>query len=189
MQLAPPLPPPVDASSSEDASPADEPLPPDILSDAEERPVKRQACSSQSAAQAKVARPAKARTSAAPAHQPRVAKCAVAKTCAAGGIFVRQTCVPDSVDAVMEVFCPPRLVPAAKAHGLSAKHSLDKEGSPTWDADSEIDRRLALAYVAQRKPYLLLLSPECRMYSILQRNCLQSCKNGCCFCAAAAGAS
>ena len=160
MEPAPPLPPPVDGSDSEDAF-SDEPLPPDILSEAEERPAKRRAARQQLVGPKVRKTPGSSVQRAAKTSAPQ----------AAAGSVLRQARVPEHGDAIMEVFCPPRLVPAAAARGLSAKYSLDKEGSPVWDADSETDRRIAHAYVDQRMPYLLLLSPECRMYSILQRNC------------------
>ena len=78
---------------------------------------------------------------------------------------------PDFEDHVMEVFCPPRLVPAARTRGLSGQFSLDKDGSPVWDANGEHGRRQAFDCLRASKPLFLLLSPECRMYSILQRNC------------------
>ena len=76
--------------------------------------------------------------------------------------------LPVYVDAVMEIFSPPRLAPVAKQYGLAAQYSFDK---PEWDADDEICRRYLRAILDKQKPYMLVLSPECRMHSILQRDC------------------
>ena len=72
-------------------------------------------------------------------------------------------------DAVMEVFCPPRLVPVAKSLGLKASVSLDVTHG--WDANRKEDRDQAVLLLKKKKPWLLLVCPECRMFSILQRNC------------------
>eukprot|EP00438_Fugacium_kawagutii_P029543 Skav200282 [mRNA] locus=scaffold718:189054:191152:- [translate_table: standard] len=74
-------------------------------------------------------------------------------------------------DAVMEVFCPPRLVAEAQARGLKAGISLDKETG--WNANEASAKRHARALLQKHRPWLLLVSPECRMYSIMQRNCNQ----------------
>ena len=70
--------------------------------------------------------------------------------------------------AVMEVFSQPRVVPAAAERGLLAVHSLDKDSRPSWDCNLQSDRERAAALIDSCKPYLLVLSPECRMYSIMQ---------------------
>lgn len=74
-------------------------------------------------------------------------------------------------DAVMEVFCPPRLVAEAQARGLKAGISLDKDTG--WNANLSSEKRHACALLQKHRPWLLLVSPECRMYSIMQRNCNQ----------------
>lgn len=74
-------------------------------------------------------------------------------------------------DAVMEVFCPPRLVAEAQARGLKAGISLDKDTG--WNANLASEKRHARALLQKRQPWLLLVSPECRMCSIMQRNCNQ----------------
>ena len=72
-------------------------------------------------------------------------------------------------DAVFEVFCPPRLVVEAQARGLKASISLDKDTG--WDANVESERERAKSLLLKHKPWLLMVSPECRMYSSIQRNC------------------
>ena len=74
-------------------------------------------------------------------------------------------------DAVMEVFCPPRLVAEAQARGLKASISLDKDTG--WNANVALEKEHARALLEKHRPWLLLVSPECRMYSIMQRNCNQ----------------
>ena len=71
----------------------------------------------------------------------------------------------------MEVFCPPRLVAEAQARGLKAGISLDKDTG--WNANLASEKRHACALLQKHRPWLLLVSPECRMYSIMQRNCNQ----------------
>ena len=75
--------------------------------------------------------------------------------------------LPPYGDAFMEVFSPPRIAPAVQSRGLRAKYSLNL---PEWDADTVFGERYVKALLAKQQPYLLTLSPECRMYSILQRN-------------------
>ena len=77
---------------------------------------------------------------------------------------------PSYSHALMEVFSTPRLVPVAAAHGLLAQHSLDKDSPAAWQADCAADRERARELVRSCRPYMLMLSPECTMYSIMQRN-------------------
>ena len=72
-------------------------------------------------------------------------------------------------DALMEVFSPPRLVPVAVRQGLQASISLDKLCG--WDANLPESKAHAVRLVREHAPWLLMLSPECTMFSILQRNC------------------
>ncbi|CAJ1418012.1 unnamed protein product [Effrenium voratum] len=69
----------------------------------------------------------------------------------------------------MEVFSPPRLVPVAVRQGLQASISLDKLCG--WDANLPESKAHAVRLVREHAPWLLMLSPECTMFSILQRNC------------------
>ena len=71
-------------------------------------------------------------------------------------------------DAVMEVFCPPRLVAEAQSRGLQASISLDKDTG--WDGSVASEKQRAQHLLRSHQPWLLLTSPECRMYSIMQRN-------------------
>ena len=77
---------------------------------------------------------------------------------------------PSYSHALMEVFSTPRLVPVAAARGLLAQHSLDKDSPAAWQADCAADRERARELVRSCRPYMLMLSPECTMYSIMQRN-------------------
>ena len=74
----------------------------------------------------------------------------------------------DEPDAVMEVFSPPRLVPEAVRQGLQASVSLDKDTG--WDANLPEDRLQLQRLMRDHRPVMLMLSPECRMFSILTRN-------------------
>ena len=74
----------------------------------------------------------------------------------------------DEPDAVMEVFSPPRLVPEAVRQGLQASVSLDKDTG--WDANLPEDRLQLQRLMRDHRPVMLMLSPECRMFSILARN-------------------
>ena len=71
-------------------------------------------------------------------------------------------------DCLMEVFCPPRLVAEANRRGLRASVSLDQ--TTGWDANKTAEKQSGRILLATRKPWLLLVCPECRMFSILQRN-------------------
>ena len=74
-----------------------------------------------------------------------------------------------SADALMDVFSPPRLVPEATRQGLQASVSLDK--TTWWDADVAEDRLELQRLLGSHRPGMLMMSPECRMFSILTRNC------------------
>ena len=77
---------------------------------------------------------------------------------------------PSYSHALMEVFSTPRLVPVAAARGLLAQHSLGKDSPAAWQADCAADRERARELVRSCRPHMLMLSPECTMYSIMQRN-------------------
>ncbi|CAK9032260.1 unnamed protein product [Durusdinium trenchii] len=71
-------------------------------------------------------------------------------------------------DDVMELFSQPRLVPICQEMGLVAELSLDLKTG--WDCSLPDMKTLALKTIDQRKPWVIMLSPPCTMYSALQRS-------------------
>lgn len=100
-----------------------------------------------------------------PCHPPDIQRCTPFSGCLCKKVHQYEG------DAVAEVFCPPRLAAEAQARGLKASISLDKDTG--WDANVASEKQRAQALLRTHKPWLLLVSPECRMYSIMQRNCNQ----------------
>ncbi len=72
-------------------------------------------------------------------------------------------------DDIAEVFSVPRVSVAARAAGLRATISLDVLTGD--DLSTFAGRRRAVHLVEARRPLLLILSPPCTMFSILNRNC------------------
>ena len=72
-------------------------------------------------------------------------------------------------DDIAEVFSVPRVSVAARAAGLRASISLDVLTGD--DLSTFAGRRRAVHLVEARRPLLLILSPPCTMFSILNRNC------------------
>jgi hypothetical protein len=73
---------------------------------------------------------------------------------------------------VSEIYSPPRVVALAKRYGLREGFSLDlttqdENGNP-WDFEDPEQRAKAKALVLETKPWLLIGSPPCTFFSILQ---------------------
>ena len=73
---------------------------------------------------------------------------------------------------IAEVYSPPRVVNEAKAAGLKAGFSLDlttynAAGQP-WDFSKRSCRKEAWRLLQEQRPYMLVGSPPCTAYSILQ---------------------
>ena len=73
---------------------------------------------------------------------------------------------------VAEIFSPPRVVAIASRYGLRPGFSLDlsvndEDGMP-WDFSKKEQRHKAKSMVIEQKPWLLIGSPPCTMFSILQ---------------------
>ena len=92
--------------------------------------------------------------------------------------------IPDSVDNmidmimavfknhVSEIYSPPRVTALAKQYGLKEGFALDlsvcdEDGNP-WDFDVPEMRERAKALVREMKPSLLIGSPMCTAFSVLQ---------------------
>ena len=69
-------------------------------------------------------------------------------------------------DDIMEVFSPPRLVPASRARGLIANLSIDVLCG--WDLTQPQIRNFAMQQIRARRPRVLLVSPPCTVFSSLQ---------------------
>ena len=67
---------------------------------------------------------------------------------------------------VAEVFSPPRVCAEALKFGLSAGQSMDL--TTGWDFRKAEHRKLAEKYVNEVKPLLLIGSPMCTIFSVLQ---------------------
>ena len=70
-----------------------------------------------------------------------------------------------------EVYSPPRIVTVAEAAGLRGGFSLDLTTpymGERWDFTKKSCREKAMELVRQDKPYLLIGSPPCTKFSILQ---------------------
>ena len=74
---------------------------------------------------------------------------------------------------VSEVYSPPRVVPLAEKCGLSPGFSLDlsildpDDGKP-WDFNSRAKRTKVMKIIKELEPQLLIGSPMCTAFSILQ---------------------
>ena len=73
---------------------------------------------------------------------------------------------------VTEVYSPPRVVQFADKHGLTPGHSIDikccdEQGNP-WDLNEHKQRNKLIQLVTLTKPILVIGSPMCTMFSILQ---------------------
>ena len=67
---------------------------------------------------------------------------------------------------VTEIFSPPRIAEAAKDLGLLPGASMDIRTG--WDFSKPADRRRAVEYIKEQKPYVVMGSPPCKLFSILQ---------------------
>ena len=74
-----------------------------------------------------------------------------------------------------EIYSPPRVAEMARKLGMAQGFSLDltcpTAGGYRWDFWRRDCRRRALELVRAMKPYMLMLSPECRIWSQLQNCC------------------
>ena len=75
---------------------------------------------------------------------------------------------------VTEVFSPPRVASAAAELGLIPGSSLDLKTG--WDFSKQQDRRRAIDLIKAQKPFMIIGSPPCTMFSVLQG--LNQYKNG-----------
>ena len=77
---------------------------------------------------------------------------------------------------VVELFSPPRVGPVAEARGLRQGVAMDKltevkDGGP-WDFDKPEDRRRGQEVIRELRPRLLIGSPPCTWFSVMQNmNC------------------
>ena len=67
---------------------------------------------------------------------------------------------------VVEIFSPPRVTEAAKIIGLKAGLAMDL--TTGWDFNVKAHRDAAEEYVRRVKPWLVIGSPECKIFSALQ---------------------
>ena len=74
--------------------------------------------------------------------------------------------LPNTNDAIVELYSPPRVVKAAAARGLKASLSIDL--STGYDLSKPEDRDRVRAELKQRRPRLLVTSPPCTKFSMLQ---------------------
>jgi len=83
--------------------------------------------------------------------------------------FAAAACIRNTatLDHVMEVFSPPRLVPAAIQRGLRGHWSLDLDTG--WNLLCSTDQDRCCQLVESCRPGMLMLSPPCTMFSPLQR--------------------
>ena len=70
----------------------------------------------------------------------------------------------DSPD-IIEMFSPPRVTKVGKGMGLEAGEAMDLITG--WDFSREEDRKKAW-YIKVEKPKLIIGSPPCTMFSVLQ---------------------
>ena len=79
---------------------------------------------------------------------------------------------PEAKPDVAEVYSPPRITEAAKKGGLKDGFALDltvrREDGKVWNFSSKKMRDEATEMVLTQKPFMLISSPPCTMYSILQ---------------------
>ena len=73
-----------------------------------------------------------------------------------------------------EVFSPPRVATAAQELGLVPGSSLDLKTG--WDFSRSQDRRKAIELIKTQRPYMIIGSPPCTLFSVLQG--LNKYKNG-----------
>ena len=78
---------------------------------------------------------------------------------------VRQLIKDQSPD-LAELYSPPSLAKEAAKYNLMAGASMDLTNG--WDFNLKTHRDAAERYVRKVKPKLLIGSPECRMFSMLQ---------------------
>ena len=67
---------------------------------------------------------------------------------------------------VTEIFSPPRIAEAAKDLGLLPGASMDIQTG--WDFSKPADRRRGVEYIKEQKPYVVMGSPPCKLFSVLQ---------------------
>jgi len=67
---------------------------------------------------------------------------------------------------VAEVFSPPRMTTRARELNLTSAGSFDLETG--WNCHFPDHRRFLWATLAREDPYAVMMSPECRMFSIMQ---------------------
>ena len=65
-----------------------------------------------------------------------------------------------------EMFLPPRIAEAAAEMGLIAGESMDLLTG--WDFDKAEDRERAIQYIQKHRPFLVVGSPPCTLFSVLQ---------------------
>ena len=93
---------------------------------------------------------------------------AVKKACCEVFLQKPQLPVPTGFRShVMEVFSPPRFVPKAKEKGMVGAGSWDLQCG--WDVFKAEDRARFWRAYAHHRPYMVTLSPECRVFSALMR--------------------
>lgn len=67
---------------------------------------------------------------------------------------------------VTEAFSPPRVAEAAKEMGLVPGESMDLKSG--WDFGKTADRKKAIQYIRDSKPFLIIGSPPCTLFSVIQ---------------------
>ena len=67
---------------------------------------------------------------------------------------------------LMEMYSPPRTTVEAKKFGLAAGEAMDL--TTGWNFNKAEDRKKAMDYIDKHKPKLVIGSPECIMFSLLQ---------------------
>ena len=67
---------------------------------------------------------------------------------------------------ITEVYSPERIARVAKKFGLEAGSSFDLTNG--WDFNIEENRKKAWAKIKEESPYLLIGSPPCTYFSMLQ---------------------
>ena len=65
-----------------------------------------------------------------------------------------------------DVFSPPHIADAAKEMGLAPGESMDLLSK--WDFDKTADRKRAIAYIKESRPFLVVGTPPCTLFSVLQ---------------------
>ena len=67
---------------------------------------------------------------------------------------------------ITEVFSPPRIAEAAQEAGLIPGESMDLLTG--WDFSKQADRQRAIEHIRTKRPFLVVGSPPCTLFSILQ---------------------